>query len=352
MNALESFKKMVRWNCWATSKASLFFICLFYLILKKSLYTAQAIQDALVFLGFILLTTVYGYLINDLFDLEIDQKHGKQNVFETAGKHRGTIVVSIIGLAGFICGTYFKDRDYFLIFLGALFFFASFYSAPPFRFKTRGLPGLITAFMTQNLLPLIMIFAVFESFGSMDMWFLAFFWTLSGAALELGHQRHDFQNDKSTATQTYAVKKGKKGIDSLYKTFIVIDVLSMLGIMTVFTIVLWSKTIFQIPHLICIPLAVYFFLSASVILGIFKQKKVIDPYFKSGRKDIVNLTFTLFPAFFLPLFLVCMLTFLYLPGMVLLITFLVFTFITFPAADPTAKIKIMVDEVKNIFIKK
>ena len=348
MNALEKFKRVVRWHCWANSKAALFFTCLFYLVLKQSLYSTQSILDVLIFLGFILLTTVYGYLMNDLCDIKIDLKHGKQNVFEKAGKRRGTIIVGAIGLISFCCGTYFKDREYFLVFLGLLFFFATFYSAPPFRFKTRGLAGLIIAFMTQNLLPLIMIFVVFESFGTFDMWILAFFATVSGAALELGHQRYDLQSDRSTGTRTYAVEKGEKKIDSQYKVFIILDMLSMLGIIITFTIALWSKKILMIPHVICIPLVIYFCLSGMVVLSTFKRKKSFDPYFEYGRKDIVNLTFTLFPSFFLPFFLACMLTFLYLPGIVLLITFLVFTYITFPEAAPSAKVKIIINEVKNL----
>ncbi len=350
MTVLESFKNMVRWHCWAHGKIPLFCTCLFYLVLKRSLFSVETIKEILIFLVFIILASIYGYLINDLFDMDIDKKQGKNNVFEKTGKVRGTIIVSVLFLISFYCGLYFKDKEHFNLFLFTLFFLATFYSAPPLRFKTRGLSGLLIVFITQYPIPVIMIFTVFESFGSFDMWAFALFSTITGAAQEIGHQRYDLQNDKSTGTQTYAVEKGEDTINNLYKVIIVFDMLSMFGVIVMLTIVLWSESFMLIPHIICIPLVIYLCLSGGVLLQMFRQKnKILDPYFEYGRNDIVNLTFTLFPNFFLPFFLACLLTALYLPYIIFAIIFFVITYITFPQAQPAAKIKILIDELKSLF---
>ncbi len=86
MYTLEQIKQTLRWNDWAQTKISLFCMTMFYLILKQSLYSVGTIKLFIMFLVFSVLISIYGYLINDLCDIDIDRRQGKKNVFEKIGR--------------------------------------------------------------------------------------------------------------------------------------------------------------------------------------------------------------------------------------------------------------------------
>jgi 4-hydroxybenzoate polyprenyltransferase len=349
---LNDFKKMVRWHCWAHGKVPLFCTGLFFVVLKRSLYSVQTVYEVLTFLIFIILASIYGYLINDLCDMDIDIKQGKHNVFEKIGKARGIIIVSVILILSVLCGLSFKNKYLFPHFLFGLFFFATFYSAPPIRLKTRGFIGLLIVFLTQYPLPLIMIFSAFDSFGTFDMWAFAFFSTITGASQEIGHQRYDMRKDKETGTHTYAVERGEKKINALYRLFIKLDAISLWALVLLITVSFWQKTVLNIPHLVVIPFVIYSILMFLFVQKILKSKnEIIDPYFQYGRNDTINIMFTLFPNFFLPLFLAVLLVLEYFPFIVFVIVFMSITYITFPNANPVAKLLIIKNEIRTMFNK-
>ncbi len=345
MSSLEKFKKCVRWHCWAHGKVPLFCMTMFYLILKQSSYSINTFKEFLVFLVFIILVSIYGYLINDLFDIKIDKIHGKKNVFENMGKHNGSLIVFLILVLSSLFGLYFVSKDYFLFFLIMLYFCATFYSASPIRFKERGIAGLFIVFLAQYPIPVIMIFSVFDSFGTIDMWGFALFASISGATQEIGHQRSDLDKDSDTGTNTFAVKQGHSKIDRLYRKFIFLDMLSMIGILIIMNIQLKAATVYGQIEII-LPLLLYLLLAFGATRKIIYEKThVVDPYFIEGRNDIFNLTFTLFPNFFLPFYLSCLVAVNYPLYIALTAVFLVITYISFPGASIIRQIGIVYNEL-------
>ncbi|MCP4367438.1 MAG: UbiA family prenyltransferase [Deltaproteobacteria bacterium] len=346
MLTLEKFKQSVRWHCWAHGKLPLFCMTMLYVILKQSLYSIQTIKQFFIFLIFIILASIYGYLINDLFDMEIDRIHGKKNAFEKMGRLRGGLIIFLIFLTDILLGSHFLLKTYFPHLLIVLYFFATFYSAPPVRFKERGAPGLFVVFLTQYPLPVMMIFSVFDSFGSIDMWGFALFATITGATQEIGHQRSDLDSDSSTGTNTFAVRQGHGKIDRIYRIFVFLDMISMTGILVIMNLKLQLVTIYGYGYTILPPLVLYLIFAGVVTKKILEKKEdVVDPYFIEGRNDIFNLTFTLFPNVFLPFYIACLTCVKYPMFIVFPGVFSLITFITFPNASIIRQIRVVYNDL-------
>lgn len=353
MNIIVTIKQNIRWDSWAQGKVPLFCTIMFYLILKHSMYSNHVIADFILFLGYAVLSSIYGYLVNDLFDIDIDRKHGKKNVFEKLGFFKGSVVVFIILMISILFGVRFLSKDYFLILWIIWIFSSTFYSARPLRFKERGAIGLFVAFMAQYPVPLLLCFSAFEGFGSLDMWGIILFATVSGATLEIGHQRFDLERDDSTDTRTFAVRTGQKKVDRLYKSFLFCDLGSVLGMLLIMA---WN-----IPHVYLLirkfnvfipPVLIYLILSFIVMSKMFwKSSDLLDPYYVEGRQDILNITYMLFPNFFLPFYLSCILFMQYYMFLFLVLIFLFITYVNYPRANFLWPIRIIFHETGNLLRK-
>jgi 4-hydroxybenzoate polyprenyltransferase len=305
MISLEVMKKKVRWKGWAQAKVPLYLTLILYLSLKKSEFSAESVQTACLYIVFMVLVLVYGYLINDLFDMKIDKIHGKENAFEKAGRGIGFMTTLALLSVGILAGARLSDKPYFLLLMLILYFFATFYSAPPIRFKERGLAGLVVSCMSQFGIPVIMIFSIFHHLGTVDMWLLTLCSVVVGTSQEIGHQRFDLERDMSTGTGTFGVREGRRRMDRMYGLFIVLDGLSMLVMLIIMAVYLKEVTVYGLGMVVMPPLLIYL-----VLLGLTMRKMrhgagLLDPYYVEGRNDVVNMTYTLFPGVFLPLYMSC-----------------------------------------------
>jgi 4-hydroxybenzoate polyprenyltransferase len=348
--SIETIKQSIRWDSWAQGKVSLLCSIMFYLVGKSSGSEYQAILTFVLFLGFSIISSIYGYLINDLFDIEIDKKHGKRNVFENAGFLRGIIIVIVVFVASVMFGLRFLSKDYFLILWIIWTFSSTFYSARPIRFKERGVIGLLFAFMSQYPIPLLLCFAAFGSFGSVDMWGIIVCTTISGAALEIGHQRFDMEKDHSTNTKTFAVRTGQHKVDKFYKIFLFGDLFSVFGMMLLMA---FYTPLFPLKgvmvNIFILPLAIHLILTIIVLFKMFqKTPQLIDPYYVKNRRDILNITFILFPNFFLPFYLSCVLFLQYHPFILFVLLFLCITYINFPKANILWPFRILTNEIMHL----
>lgn len=345
MTKLETIKQNLRLDHWVQGKITLFCMTMFYLILKHSLYSMYTISQFVNFLIFIVLVSIYGYLINDFFDLEIDRKQGKQNAIDKIGKARGGLIISLIFFVSLLLALNFVVKDYFLYLLVVIYFLATFYSAPPIRFKEKGITGLFIAFLTQYPIPVMMIFSVFDSFGGLDMWGFVIFTTVSGATIEIGHQLSDLKRDITTETKTFAVKHGYNKMDRLYQTFLLLNLVSMFGILIIMYFELRLIDIYGQINVMLPPLLTYIILSLIVIRKFMQDKEqLVDPYHIKGGKDIFNITYTLFPNCLLPFYLSCITFMNYYLFVILMVTFLVITFMSVSIKNISWPIRVIQSE--------
>jgi 4-hydroxybenzoate polyprenyltransferase len=107
LKKINSFKEFIRWNDWAIDKLPVFFTACFYLILKQPVISHIFILDFFIFVVFISCTAVYGYLINNFADLDIDLKQGKKNSLSNFSR-TSQILIILLTLAGvLVSGVYF-----------------------------------------------------------------------------------------------------------------------------------------------------------------------------------------------------------------------------------------------------
>ena len=194
----------------------------------------------------------------------------------------------------------------------------------------------------------MMIFSTFDSFGTIDMWGFVLFTAVSGSSIEIGHQRSDLKRDRTTNTRTFAVRQGHNKMDKIYRMFLFFNMISVFGIMVIMNCELRLVNIYGQINVMLPPLLVYIILALMVTKKTINEKThLVDPYYVEGRKDIFNITYTLFPNCLLPFYLSCITFVNYHMFFVLTVIFLLFTLSSVSMVNILWPIKIVHHEIRK-----
>ncbi|MEY3051042.1 MAG: hypothetical protein RLY31_827 [Bacteroidota bacterium] len=172
------------------------------------------LAGALAHLGMLLLSIVVGAvfvsLINDFFDLEDDRRSGKHNRQQHWPRWKSLLLIglSLAGGAGFLY--YFRDSlPTALAYLPPWIAF-TLYSAPPFRFKERGILGSLADASGAHLFPTLFLLTGMYTYGgslppgpllvSFAVWSFSF-----GFRSIACHQFSDLEHDRQGGIHTFAV---------------------------------------------------------------------------------------------------------------------------------------------------
>ena len=299
---------------------------LFYVGLARQMFTAAYLRDVLLFLLFSLTGTAYGYLVNDLADVELDRRAGKPNVFHGMSRARATLVVAFtLGLV-LLCGLPFASRPGFapLFLLWALL--ATFYSLPPIRLKERGGVGLAATILAQQPLPALLALA---ALGYLDAWggwvFIAYI-TLRGISSDVGHQMRDRARDLAAGATTFAVRKGHAAIARLYGLSLELETIFLGAVLVALMADLPPIALGGWSVALAWPLLLTYLALLPVILGRawvrLNRGEWVDPYDESPEgppRDLLHLIHHPFPTVLLPLYLAAWLTIFYWPNLVFVV---------------------------------
>lgn len=314
---LKRFASVIRWNDYGPEKTpQLLCICM-YIAVVKPIYTVTFVYDTLVFMVFAIVSSVYGYLVNDCGDSDIDQRQGKPNAFSSVGRFRASCIVAGILALDAALALRFVSRPCFLHLWLAWVLMSTFYSLPPIRFKERGVAGLIIPAVAQQTLPVIIVFSVYDYFVPMDMIVLASFPTIKGISLILRHQLNDVEKDLSTDTRTFTATVGAKPVQVLYSWALRLEVLSVVGVLALLFTKVPALRVGDSTWWVW-GLAVLSAVLALAVAGVFPQyigRIIADPYARGGVLSFIHITF---PTFVLPAFLVLILAVNYPPYTILL----------------------------------
>ncbi len=247
------------------------------------------------------LMTAYGYLVNDLADVELDRRHGKSNAFAGMPKGRAVFVLlSLLGL-GALAAWPFLRRPVFAALWALWLGLATFYSLPPLRLKERGLAGLCATVLAQQTLPLLLLLAAFDTPWSPLGLAFGVFATLRGLSSDLGHQVRDYTNDARTETHTFAVHLGYAQSTRLYALSLEAERLALGGALLAVGFLLPEYALFTIA------LGAVYFLLLAATLGRSLHDDLLpanDPYNEERqkrRRDALHLIHHTFPSVVLPL---------------------------------------------------
>lgn len=305
--------KYIGWRHWAVlhynSIVENFFV-LSYIAIITGDFSNQFILNSFFFLGFSILSTTYGYLVNDYADIDLDKAHGKSNTFSDDSRLKAGIIVAVMFLCSIVFALPFINSSAFVVSWGVWIFLSTFYSVRPVRFKERGKTGLFVAVFAQRVLPIIIVFAAFEYFKGLDVFLFVNLILFRGLASDINHQIEDYENDIYTDTNTSAVSVGKQKMEKYFRFVLEYEKISMLLVLGFMAFRIQGFEIMNLNVLLLLP-AVYLVLYLLVLVKIRKSGEDharINPFKRTGS-DLFQFVHLFFPNVFLNMFLLLLLVF-------------------------------------------
>lgn len=153
----------------------------------------------------------YVSVINDLTDRADDLAAGKPNRLTHAPAWLAALLVAITAGSGVVISWLWRHDTLLLTMYLAAWLVYSLYSLPPFRFKTRGLLGVLCDASGANLFPtLVAVLLAYRGAGRAPSaaWLVAVgAWAFcNGIRGILWHQLTDLENDRRTNVRTFVMR--------------------------------------------------------------------------------------------------------------------------------------------------
>jgi 4-hydroxybenzoate polyprenyltransferase len=284
---IERVFRFIRWSDWGPGKIPVLCTVLFYVGLSRHQVSAAFVLDCALFVIFAILHSALGYVANDWGDRELDALHGKPNAFAGLTSAQGRAAFAGLLILAVLSGLSFVGRSPVLLLWALWGFFALAYSLKPLRLKERGAWGLGFSFLAQWSLPVFLVFAALKRFGGWDMIVFATAITISGATLEIAHQRWDRTRDMTTETHTLGSRLSASRLDRLYTVAILLDRTALGAILIAMALKLAPVPVRSWSLSPALPLlGVYVMLFAAALYEMIlaaRNGMLLDPYYSSQR---------------------------------------------------------------------
>jgi 4-hydroxybenzoate polyprenyltransferase len=214
--------KLLRANIWWNAIVPqvlgwCYFFLLVFFTCNGSINAELYLKNFSLFFVSLVCTAMFGYLLNDWCDVDTDKISDKVNLltkYNTIQKAAISFLPLIIGvIAWFSISKTSMANFFFTLQILSLFL----YSVPPFRFKNRGVLGIVADAFYGHINPVLITLFVFPfyegeaiKYFSEELLFfiLLFALSLKGIRNILLHQIEDRKKDKRANIQTYVVKYG------------------------------------------------------------------------------------------------------------------------------------------------
>jgi len=157
----------------------------------------------------------FGYVVNDIFDIECDRAVGKRNAMD--GKPVLHIVLISLGLLvlGGLPWLILPANVWNLSLIGFQVFLLIIYAAPPLRLKERPICGVLTDGFYANTVPVLITWTTWSQLGTNApnpalLVVLTIWAACSGIRGILNHQEFDAENDVVSGVTTFVTKYGRE----------------------------------------------------------------------------------------------------------------------------------------------
>jgi len=297
-------QKYFGWRNWAVFQYNSILenlFVFFYIAFRIPDHSAFFLLKIFLFIFFSLFSTTYGYLINDLADVELDRIHGKANTFADVSSLKAAAVTGFFFLLSTVFAFPFWLNRWFLILWASWFLISSFYSLPPLRLKERGKLGLLLVVSAQRLLPVLLVFSAFNFSYGWEIAGISFYVFLRGLSSDINHQLIDYQNDLKTRTKTFAVTTGHETVQKIFRWVLELEKIFLFLILAFFLTILHPR--FLLAYYITAFLSVFYliaYLSSHYLLWKRKIPVDVNP-FQTNGKNIFQLLHHSYPSVILPL---------------------------------------------------
>jgi 4-hydroxybenzoate polyprenyltransferase len=250
------------WRMAFAGPVEIWYFSVFYLSLATDFRVPILSVLALVFS--LVLYEAWGVLLNDIFDREVDISAGK------SGRKRGhtlspSVMWGLVVSTAVISWTLILVSNPTTLLLGTwtvAYVLGILYSAPPFRFKNRGLLSLICNSVLERPLPVLVIFLFYRYHGPEAVLFPVIselVWSV------FKHQVHDYDEDLKANVRTFAVQIGR---DASYK--VVKFAINPLGVLSV--VAFAGAAAIKIPGLSSVLTASIVVIAAGVVVMVVLER--------------------------------------------------------------------------------
>ncbi|HEX59410.1 MAG TPA: hypothetical protein ENF26_04600 [Methanomicrobia archaeon] len=161
---------------------------------------------------------MYGFLINDFFDMPLDVAAGKRRAVHELSRAAFVSLIAAVIVTSGLHLWYLREPLYVAVYTAA-YALATLYSAPPARLKERGVAGVVVNGLIEKALPVLAVVAFFHSFG-FDAFVLLTAAFLMGVADIVAHQIYDYESDAKTGCGSLVTRIGKERAIALFRGFV------------------------------------------------------------------------------------------------------------------------------------
>jgi len=265
-------------------------LAIFYVLLAAS--AACKPLQAVALISAFYFYFLFGFLINDFFDMPHDIAAGKKRAVQELPKRTFiTIIISVV-LISVLHIIYLKSLLFTALY-SLSFALATLYSAP-FGFKRKGFFGIIVNSLIEKALPVLAVFSFFNHFGTDMLVFVSTAFALQMVEI-LTHQIYDYESDKAEGIRTFVVGIGRENALKIYRFFVVPTCITLI-LLTCYFIYM------KIPFVIFIIATVIF--AYAVLFVLISGEKVnteekVFPFYLSPLYFLINNAFPTFLAFVL-----------------------------------------------------
>ncbi|MHC5861760.1 tetratricopeptide repeat protein [Nostoc sp.] len=204
-----SFSKIIRGGNWWLYKIPPLLAIAYAEIILMELPVIQSILTVLALLFSISSLAAYGHIVNDIFDIEVDERVSKNNSMAQFSSWQRLLLCILFAATGFVLPILMNFGTWAIILLGINYLLPTIYSAPPLRLKERGIWGVISDTAGAHAIPTLIFAATFLHLStipqpeSIILTIAATAWSFcAGIRGILLHQLWDRENDLKSGVKT------------------------------------------------------------------------------------------------------------------------------------------------------
>ncbi|MEH2236059.1 tetratricopeptide repeat protein [Nostoc sp.] len=208
-----SFSKIIRGGDWWLYKLPPLLAIAYAEILLMNFPVIQLILTVLALLFSISSVAAYGHIVNDIFDIEVDQRVGKNNSMAQFSSWQRLLLCILFAVTGFVLPTLMNFGTLAIILLGINYLLPTLYSAPPLRLKEKGIWGIISDAAGAHAIPTLFVATTFLHLSaspqpqSIILTIAATAWSFcAGIRGIILHQLWDRENDLKSDVKTLVTK--------------------------------------------------------------------------------------------------------------------------------------------------
>ena len=204
-----SFFKAIRSHDWWLYKIPPLLAIAYAEILLLDLPVLRSLLTVSALLFAIACVAAYGHVVNDSFDIESDQQVGKHNSMAQFSPWQRALFCLALAVLGFSLPILMHFGTVAIALLGINYLLPTLYSAPPFRFKEKGILGIVSDAAGAHAIPTLFIATTFahlvaaSSLQATGLAIAAIAWSFfAGIRGILLHQLWDRDDDLRSGVKT------------------------------------------------------------------------------------------------------------------------------------------------------